>query len=93
MENIAASNIGITSVFMELAFCEGKQLVSRSVSCSEVSQSGTPWTVASVHGILQAKILEWVATSFSRGFLWRRDQTQVSCIAGIFFTLWATREA
>ena len=46
-----------------------------------------------VHGILQAKILECVAISFSRGSLKPRDQTQVSCIAGRFFTIWATREA
>jgi len=38
-----------------------------------------------VHGILQARILEWVAFSFSRGSL-TRDQIQVSCIAGRFFT-------
>ena len=41
---------------------------------------------ASVHGILQATILEWVAIPFSRGFSSRRDQTRVSCIAGRFFT-------
>ena len=48
---------------------------------------------SSVHGILQALILEWVAIPFSRGSSWPRDQTQVSCIAGRFFTIWATREA
>ena len=47
----------------------------------------------SVHGIFQARILEWVAISFSRGSSWPRDRTQVSCIAGRCFTLWATREA
>ena len=45
-----------------------------------------------VHGILQARILEWVAFPFSRGSFQRRDQTQVSYIAGRFFTSWATRE-
>ena len=46
-----------------------------------------------IHGILQARILEWVAIHFSGGSSQRRDQTQVSCIAGRFFTifLWATR--
>ena len=39
-----------------------------------------------VHGILQARILEWVASPFSRGSSQPRDQTQVSCIAGRFFT-------
>ena len=40
----------------------------------------------SVHGISQARTLEWVAISFSRGSSWPRDQTWVSCIAGRFFT-------
>ena len=48
---------------------------------------------SSVHGILQARILEWVATSFSRESSRPRNQTQVSCIAGMFFTNWALREA
>ena len=46
-----------------------------------------------VHGILQARILEWVAFPFSRGSSQPRDQTQVSHIAGRFFTSQATREA
>ena len=46
-----------------------------------------------VHGILQARILEWVALPFSRGSSSPRDQTQISCIAGRLFTIWATREA
>ena len=41
---------------------------------------------SSVHGILQARILEWVAIIFSRGPSWPRNQTQVSCNAGRFFT-------
>ena len=48
---------------------------------------------SSVHGILQARILEWIAISFSRGSSRPRDWTQVSCIAGRRFNLWATREA
>ena len=46
-----------------------------------------------VHGILQARILEWVAIPFSRGSSQPRDQTQVSHISGEFFTSLATREA
>ena len=46
-----------------------------------------------VHGILQARILEWVAFSFSKGSSQPRDWTQVSHITGGFFTSWATREA
>ena len=48
---------------------------------------------SSVHGILQARILEWVAISFSRESSLPRNQTQVSCTAGRFFTDWATMEA
>ena len=48
---------------------------------------------SSVHGILQARILEWVAISFSKGSSQPRDQTQVSRVAGRRFNLWATREA
>ena len=48
---------------------------------------------SSVHGTLQARILEWIAIPFSRGSSWPRDQTWVSCIADGFFTIWATRGA
>ena len=47
---------------------------------------------SSIHGILQARILGWVAISFSRESSQPRDWTQVSCIAGRCFKLWATRE-
>ena len=46
---------------------------------------------SSVHGILQARTLEWVAIPFSRRSSPPKDQTHVSCIAGRFFTVWATR--
>ena len=48
---------------------------------------------SSVHGIFQARVLEWVATSFSRGTSRPGDRTQVSHMAGRRFTHWATREA
>ena len=48
---------------------------------------------SSVHGILQARILEWVVIPFSRGSSQTRGWTQVFCIAGRFFTVWATKEA
>ena len=57
----------------------------RPVDCSPPSSS--------VHGILQARILEWVAISFSRGSSRPRDRTQVSHTAGRCFNLCATREA
>ena len=46
-----------------------------------------------VHGILQARILDWIAFPFSRGSPQPGDRTQVSRIASGFFTMWATREA
>ena len=48
---------------------------------------------SSVHGILQARILEQVAIPFSRESSWPRDRNCVSCIADRFFTIWATKEA
>ena len=68
-----------------------KALVLVAQSCltlcnpMDCSPPGSP-----LHGILQARILERIATAFSRGSSWPRDQTQVSCIAGRFFTIWAT---
>ena len=47
----------------------------------------------SVCGILLARILEWVAILFSKGSSQPRDRTQVSSIAGRFFSIWATRES
>ena len=48
---------------------------------------------SSVHGILQARIPEWVAICFSRGSSQARKWTWVFCIAGEFFTIWAIRES
>ena len=67
------------------------------VSHSVMSTSSLPHGLysspgSSVHGIIQAKILEWVAIPFSRGSFWPKDRTQVSCVAGRFFTIRATRE-
>ena len=46
---------------------------------------------SSVHWVFQARILEWVAIPFSRGSSWPRDWTQVFCIVGGFFTIWAIK--
>ena len=64
-----------------------------SESCLVVSNSVTPWSDYTVHAVLQVRILEWVAFPFSRGSSQPRDWTQVSCIAGGFFTNWAIRKA
>ena len=65
------------------------QVVSNSCNPMECSLPDSsvlcPWD-------FQARILEWVAISFSRGSSWPRDQTLVSCIASGFFTDWVTRE-
>ena len=47
---------------------------------------------SSVHGIFQARVLEWTAISFSRGSSWPRDRTRVSCIVDRRFTVWTARE-
>ena len=60
---------------------------SESESCLVVSDSLRP------HETLQARILEWVAFPFSRGSFQPKDQTQISCIAGRFFTSRTIREA
>ena len=74
--------------FIIFFFCGGG-LVAVSNSCDPVdcSLSGS-----SLHGVLQPRILDWVAISFSRGSFWPRYRTQVSCIAGRFFPHWATME-
>ena len=67
--------------------------ISESESYSScVRLFATPW-LYTVHGILQARIPEWVAVPFSRESSQPRDQTQVSLTAGRFFTSWGTREA
>ena len=58
-------------------------------SLSHVQLFVTPWTV--VHGILQARILKWVAYPFSSGSSRPRNQTGVSCIAERFFTNWTIK--
>ena len=72
--NFELRELELESLYVKLFESENK---SRSVFA-------TPWTV--VLGILQARILEWVAFPFSRGSSQPRNQTQVSHIAGRFFT-------
>ena len=73
-----------------------KECVCVCVSCSVVSDSLPPMSCSppgsSVHGILQARILEWVAIPFSKASSPLRDQTQVSCITGRFFTISVIRK-
>ena len=67
---------------------EVAQSCPNSLGPMDCSLSGS-----SIHGIFQARMLEWIAISFSRGSSWPRNQTLVSRIAGRRFTVWATREA
>ena len=76
---------------------DGQSVEVKVLSHSVVSDSLRPLDCSppdsSVLGILQARILEWTAISFSGGSSQPRDRTQVSCTAGRFFTVWVTREA
>jgi len=76
-------------IYMCVCVCVLKVTQSCLTLCNPMDYSPPG---SSVHGILQARILEWVAIPFSRGSSWCRDQTQVSCTAGGFFTTWATKE-
>ena len=63
-------------------------------ACSVMSNSATPWFKgSSFHRIFQARILEWVAISSSRGYSRPRDWTHVSCIGRWILYQWVTREA
>ena len=66
--------------------CPVTKLCPTLCDSMDCSPPGSP-----VHGISQARILEWVAIPFSRGSSWPRDWTRVSYIADRFFTIWATR--
>ena len=90
----------IIYTILSTSFITDDVSISSNVSEREVAQScrtlrdpmdcsppGSP-----VLGILQARVLEWVAISFSRGSSWPRDRTRVSCIPGRRFNLWATRD-
>ena len=64
--------------------------ISRSVLSDSLWSHRPPGSC--LHGIFQARILQWVAISFSRGYYQLRNRTEVSCIAGRLFTIWTTRE-
>ena len=76
-------------VCFAIEWSEGLAAQSCPTLCNfmDCSPPGSP-----VHGILQARILEWVAIPFSRGSSRPRGWTQAFCIVGCFFTVWVTRE-
>ena len=84
--------------FLSLVYSQLCKQLLLLFSCSVVSNSfATPWTVACQAplsiGISQARILEWVAISFSRGSSWPRNWACVSCVGRWILYHWATREA
>ena len=94
-ENIGPVNMIHGCIYNMQKIYRGNEYESASTSCSVIPGSWWPHGLqspgSSVHEILQARILEWIAIPFSRGSSWLRDQTRV--IAGRFFPVWATREA
>ena len=81
---------------IDLQYCISFCCTMKWISYVKVAQSGPTLCDPmdyTVRGILQARILEWVAFPVSRRSSQPRDQTQVSCTAGRFFTSWAIREA
>ena len=71
--------------------CVSRSVVSDSLQFHGLRELNPPGS--SAHGILQARILEWVAIPFSRGSSLPWDQTWVSHVAGRLFTNWAARKA
>ena len=74
----------------EERYLAGKGKWSRSVCPTFYGPMDCSPPGSSIHRIFQARVLEWIAISFSRGSSWPRDRTWVSCIAGRCFTIWAT---
>ena len=103
--NSAAMNIGVhvsLSILVSLVWWFEASLIYRSEKAKVLVAQLCPSVCdpmdcsppgSSVHGTLQAAILEWVAIPFSRGSFQPRDWTWVFCTTDIFFTIWATREA
>ena len=81
----AAAMLSCSYCMSDCVCAQSCQTLCNSMGCSPPGSS--------VHGILQARILEWVAISFSRGSSWPRDGTGSPGLEGGFFTVWATREA
>ena len=72
-------------------FLKVKMLVTQWCSTLYDPMDYSPWE-SSVHGILQARMQEWVAVPFSRGSSRPSEWTLVSCTEGKFFTIWATKK-
>ena len=91
------SSLALQKILILTILPKSPDLVGESVSCSVISDSLWPHGLcsppgSSVHVIFQARILEWVAISYSRGSAWPRDWSWVSCTAGIFFTIYLVKQ-
>ena len=83
--NCASVSSAMSSIHLAMCALSVIPTLYNSMDCSSPGSF--------VHGILQARILEWIAVPFSKGSSPPRDQTQLSCLAGRFFSIRATREA
>ena len=96
--SISPSNEYSVLIFFRIDWFDIYEAKWSEVKWREVKVAYSCWILCdpmdyTVHGILQARILKWVAFPFSMGSSQPRDRTQVSHSAGGFFTSWATREA
>ena len=82
---VRSKNISSSKVKVKVLVTQSCLTVCDCMDCSPPDSS--------LHGILQARILEWVAMPFSRGSSRPTDRIQVFCIASRLFTIWVTREA
>ena len=89
----SSGNLSDPGIEPDLSHCRQILHVYMYESESVSVVSDPLWPHGMVLGILQARILEWVAFPFCRGSSQPRDQTQVSCISDWFFTSWTAREA
>ena len=77
----------LLNLFLQMCVCT--KLLQSCLTLCDPTDCSPPGS--SVHGILQARIVEWAAIPFCRGSSQPRDQTHVSCTEGRFFTIWASR--
>ena len=97
-DSISLLSKGLSRVFSSITFWKHQffraqpYLWSNSQICIWLLEKNIVLTIWTYMGILQARILEWVAMPSSKGSSQPRDHTQVSHIAGGFFTIWVTRE-
>ena len=84
-------NLWFNNCLRQLLVCVRSQSLQSWPTLSDPRDCSPPGSF--VHGILQARILEWISYPFSKGTSWPRNWARVSCIAGGFFTSWATQEA